>query len=204
MPIIMQCNPNDPGATASGFHAGVFVRETHAGLVVSLFERNGYDDSDFCAVVWNPSAQACETITYATTRGWTYANGASIDASPEVIAAARNWQDAQKNEWREILATHAARIPAKGSRVIVRLSRGKNKHLDGKTGVIFWTGEGYGHNAPPRAGVEIEGQRYFLGSANLYALEDDAPAPYSWADALGKFTAAKHWANRLPALSYSI
>lgn len=204
MAIIMQCNPGDPGAKPSEHFPGVFLRETHRGLVVSLFERNGYDDSDFFAVVWNPEGQRCETISYATTRGWTYANGAKIDASPEVIAAARQWQDAQRSEWRAVINKHASRIPAKGSRVIVRLTRGKNKHLNGKTGVIFWTGEGYGYNAPPRAGVEIDGQRYFLGSANLYAVEDDAPAPCSWAEALGKLSAAKHWENKMPAFSYSI
>lgn len=204
MSIYMQCNPDDPGAMPAQGFPGVFVRETHRGLVVSLFERNGYDDSDFLAVVWNPTAQECETVTYATTRGWTYANGAKVDASPEVIEAARQWQNAQRAEWRQTIETHAARIPAKGSRVIVRLSRGKNKHLSGRAGVIFWTGEGYGHNAPPRAGVEIDGQRYFLGSENLYAIVGDTPAPDSWAQALGKFAAAKHWANQLPALSYSI
>lgn len=204
MPIIMQCEPNDPGAKPAQGFPGVFVRETHTGMVVSLYERNGYDDSDFLAVIWNPETKGCETITYATTRGWTYANGARIDASPEVIEAARQWQAAQVNECRQTIGTHAARIPANGSRVIVRLSRGKNKHLDGKTGIVFWIGEGYGYNAPPRAGVEIEGQRYFLGSANLYAIENDTAAPYSWAEAITKLAAAKYWTNQRPALSYSI
>ena len=42
--------------------------------------------SDFYAVVW--TGERLTSVEYATTRGWTYANGATIDATDEVKAAA--------------------------------------------------------------------------------------------------------------------
>lgn len=57
---------------------------TFSGAVLQKYERNGYDDSDFYAIVWNGSE--IEHVEYATTRGWTYPNGAKVDATPEVLA----------------------------------------------------------------------------------------------------------------------
>lgn len=61
--------------------------ETHQGLVLSLSEANGYDDSDFYAHVWNPQTGKAERILYASTRGWTYDCCAGVDATAEVRAA---------------------------------------------------------------------------------------------------------------------
>lgn len=54
---------------------------TYEGAVLDVYERNGYDDSDFYAIVWDAEKGQIEHVMYATTRGWTYCNGASIDAS---------------------------------------------------------------------------------------------------------------------------
>jgi hypothetical protein len=62
--------------------------ETHKGLCIQDKEMNGYNDSDFYMLVWNPEKQAPEEILYASTRGWTYpAMGSYVDATPEVMAA---------------------------------------------------------------------------------------------------------------------
>lgn len=88
------------------------------GRVVSLREMNGYHDSDFYATY--QSDHGFNEIEYATTRGWTYANGASIDATPEVAerytnmlarAAHRSWvigRWMRRNRRRDALA--AAKI----------------------------------------------------------------------------------------------
>ena len=71
-----------------GFIEGesLYLETSYHGCVVNVSERNGYDDSDFYCTVWDEPTQSFKTFMYATTRGWTYPNGASIDASPELIA----------------------------------------------------------------------------------------------------------------------
>src|SRR5215469_6460049 len=43
----------------------IVLWDTHTGLCLSEFERNGYDDSDFFMVVWNPEKAQPETIMFA-------------------------------------------------------------------------------------------------------------------------------------------
>lgn len=71
---------------------GLWTWDTHVGLCLSDFERNGYDDSDFIMVVWNPEKGAPEQICFASTRGWSYPSyGSKPDATPEVRAAYDAW-----------------------------------------------------------------------------------------------------------------
>src|SRR6266436_6236627 len=65
----------------------LFTYETHNGLCLRNMERNGYDDSDFYMIVWNPLKGEPESVTYATTRGWSYpCYGSYVDATPDVAA----------------------------------------------------------------------------------------------------------------------
>jgi len=94
MAITMECSKDATGAKDvskdHGYPEGKIVVRTFAeGCVLDTWERNGYDDSDFYALIWNEEKQCVESVEYATTRGWTYANGATIDATPEVQAKAR-------------------------------------------------------------------------------------------------------------------
>jgi len=57
----------------------------HEGLVLSTYEKNGYHDSDFYAVVWNPVKKTAESVMYATTSYGSYGNHAIIDASPDLV-----------------------------------------------------------------------------------------------------------------------
>lgn len=50
----------------------LWMCHTHVGLCIMDYERNGYDDSDFYMIVWNPETKQTETIMFATTRGWSY------------------------------------------------------------------------------------------------------------------------------------
>ncbi|UTU07998.1 hypothetical protein CcrC1_gp312 [Caulobacter phage C1] len=71
------------------------MAQTYKGCVLSLGEVNGYHDSDFYAIVWDEADQATRRIEYASTRGWTYDCGASIDATDEVKAAYAAYEEAQ-------------------------------------------------------------------------------------------------------------
>ena len=64
------------------------IETTYEGAVLSTGERNFRDDSDFYAKVWDETTGTVKTVEYATTRGWTYANSADVDATPEVRAKA--------------------------------------------------------------------------------------------------------------------
>lgn len=151
---------NDAGE--SGYFAGscdgpfepLYFARTHIGLVLELGEYNMYDDSDFYAIVWDTAKQRPREVGYATTRGWSYPNGASVDATPEVRAAylafrerLRIEAEARIAEERRIEAEQRAALNAKiqdarsqvahlrGKQVMVR--RGKAK---GTRGELFWIG----------------------------------------------------------------
>lgn len=66
------------------------------GKVLKLREANHYHDSDFFALVWTNDGP--KEVEYASTRGWTYFNGAEIDATEEVLSAYKKWQDKLKAE----------------------------------------------------------------------------------------------------------
>ncbi len=67
----------------------LYMETTYVGCVVAVGERNGYDDSDFIATVWDEDKGQFKTIVYASTRGWTYPNGAKMDAPREL---AEQWR----------------------------------------------------------------------------------------------------------------
>lgn len=99
------------------------------GQVVNTYERNGYDDSDFFATVIDPATMETKDICYATTRGWTYNNGASVDAPEELIQLWRAKKEAEQKA-RADAASAAdeaakAQIPYCGNRVVVTSKRSK-------------------------------------------------------------------------------
>lgn len=85
MGIRVMCSADHPDAkTVKVDGTTVTVRDFADGCVVSLSEANGYHDSDFFATYYDAETDSFKRVMYATTRGWTYAAGASIDATPEV------------------------------------------------------------------------------------------------------------------------
>jgi hypothetical protein len=108
---------------------------TFIGCVLSTYERNGYDDSDFFAIVWDEQKQVVRDVEYATTRGWTYNNSAVVDATDEVKAkAAAHWRGlnrkavesrvraemAKPHIGGEVVVARGRKVP-KGFRGVVRL-----------------------------------------------------------------------------------
>lgn len=121
-----------------------FWIESYKGRVISLTERNGYDDSDFYAqVITDLDTLATDSICYATTRGWTYYNGAAIDASPDLRARydARVQSDrVQAGIERARRETEASeKLPMIGRKVRVTSSRSKVEI--GTEGEVCWFGK---------------------------------------------------------------
>lgn len=122
---------------SDGFYAehpsmqGYVMVETYRGRVVNLREMNAYDDSDFYATVQGNDGKFFE-VMYATTRGWTYANDAVIDASESVKNDYRQWL--RRNHIMERLAIRCNRRELAGS---MQLNRFQLRKLEKGCGVYF-------------------------------------------------------------------
>lgn len=112
---------------------------TWEGRVLRLGEHNWHDDSDFYALVWDDEKAAPREVTYASTRGWTYNNSASVDATPEVRAAYDAWCEALRAEADARIAAERAAEPSKGK--AVRVVRGRKVPV-GTEGDVIWYGDG--------------------------------------------------------------
>lgn len=130
-----------PGCNA-GCHtfSPLYMETTHKGLVLSTGEYNGYDDSDFFAVVWNPVTGTTSRVEYATTRGWTYPNSAVVDATDEVKAAYAAYCEKARKEYAAKKAAEEAAKPAKGK--TLKVVKGRKVPV-GTTGVCIWIGAGH-------------------------------------------------------------
>lgn len=149
-------------------------RESYAGAVLAVFEVNGYDDSDFCAAVW--TGERVISDCYASTRSWTYHNGAQVDATPAVLAAALAWYRARLGD--RLVATARADVlrPAVGKRVRSLATRGKHVGVVGK---VRWMGVDSYHRGPGpkpyRVGIKVEGvdTLHFLGADRVEAIDPE-------------------------------
>lgn len=123
MPITTICNETDAGAvnvtdqwrgSSDDPNFKLFVRTQFTGCVLDTYERNGYDDSDFFAIYWDEASQSVKTMEYGTTRGWTYPNHASVDATPEVIEKSLRFEIARAVPLFVRNDREAAAVPGKG------------------------------------------------------------------------------------------
>lgn len=176
---IRRCKCTSEELNAAGGYSRCANPEiTYAGAVLATGEHNYHDDSDFYAVVWDAAEGRVREVEYATTRGWTYHNGADIDATDDVKAAALAWY----RELWERFAIDDAREEAVtvkyGRRVRSTTKRGKNV---GVVGVAKWFGEapvryGITLDDEQRIGVQVEGERGYR-FVNRKSLEVVDPAP---------------------------
>jgi hypothetical protein len=65
-------------------------QETYKNAVILEREANGYDDSDFFALVWDEETQICKEVQTGTTR-FAWNEYVTVDATDEVIEKARNY-----------------------------------------------------------------------------------------------------------------
>lgn len=131
---------------------------THTGLVLGTYERNGYDDSDFIAAVWNPDTHSIDHIEYDSTRYGGHGH-ATRDADPDTIAQAEAVLAARIAEIDLAQARKDAITPVKGRHVRSTTKRGKNVGVEG---IVMWRGEkrsqyrtwSYGY----RIGIKVAGE----------------------------------------------
>lgn len=172
MPITMMTEATDPAAVKINY-AGqeLFVKTEYVGEVVEVYERNGYDDSDFFAVAFHNGYPI--KIMYATTRGWSYANHAEVDAPPELMEAYAAYRAQRAAERAAHIKGLADLVAKKGDEVLVRVLKGKNLIYDGHTGEVFWVGENkfkrYGHTV----GVKMaDGNKIFVDAERAFKVGD--------------------------------
>jgi len=179
MAIVLMCGKDEPGAYESPGYPGkgIYVQKIAEGAVVALREMNGYDDSDFYATYYDPESDSFKEIMYATTRGWTYAAGAAIDATVEVAAKYEAYLDAQYKAAKKRAAELEAKKPRKGKRCRILAKRGKAAKFAGQVGEIFWTGErrsAYGTwSYGTRVGVDVNGERVFVNEGGIEVVAAD-------------------------------
>lgn len=105
-----------------------------AGAVLDIYERNGRDDSDFVAIVWDEAAGKVRDVEYGTTRFWTYNNSAGVDATEEVKAKAAAYWLARHRATVEVSLRRKYASPYVGAAVTVIRGR---KVPKGSTGTVL-------------------------------------------------------------------
>ncbi len=146
--------------------AGIYgkTEPEYVGCVLSTYERNGYNDSDWYAVCWDEQKQAVVEVEYDTTR----AGGggcAKIDATEETLRKVYRWY---KNIGRSLFDDHTNPETAKKVRKgdTVKVIRGR-KVKKGTVGEVFWLGTRYNQYSrceEDRVGIEVDGERMFLNA----------------------------------------
>lgn len=153
----------------------LFMWETHHGLCLEESEQNGRDDSDFYMTVWDPAKQEPERILFYTTRGWMYPCRAScVDASPDVQAAYRAYQERLEAAARKRHQERLEAMPAKGK--TLRVVKGRKVPV-GTEGRCFWASTQFKRDRvlgvlfmgyEGRVGIETgDGQRHFTDVSNV-------------------------------------
>ena len=179
IPAGTRYEPIQDGQLPHGAKISGWFRYSHEGLVLATGEHNHCDDSDFYAIVWDAEAGLPREIEYATTRGWTYANSATVDATDEIRAAYETYR-------RELArAQSAARDAAEAAtpRVgkTVRVIKGRKIPI-GTVAEVTWYGAGkvYGYGSrdcpPMRVGILAGGQRVYTDASNVEVIAQATPA----------------------------
>jgi hypothetical protein len=177
---------------------------TYENCVLELYERNGSSDSDFIAIVWDEEHQETREVEYATTRGWTYLNGATVDATPEVRAKADAYWKARNRRTLEGIERGKLAKPHVGCRV--RVARGR-KVAPGFEGTVLHVSERV--NAYSRRGraetwalISNDSGAHLIPARHLDVLPDPEAAERQVAAALERFDRTYRHANYRSAAAF--
>ena len=133
MPIFTPVYSNE----RDGGHAEIIeTKETYVGRVLETYEENGYNDSDFYAIVWDDETNSLIHKQFATTRFYSNGYGAKIDATPEIIEKATAERKARFLKSAIEADEETAKTVAKGK--MVEINRGRKNR--GIIGEVFWVG----------------------------------------------------------------
>ena len=112
------------------------TKESYVGRVLETYEENGYNDSDFYAIVWDDETNSLIHKQFATTRFYSNGYGAKIDATPEIIEKATAERKARFLKSAIEKDEETAKTVAKGK--MVEINRGRKNR--GIIGEVFWVG----------------------------------------------------------------
>jgi hypothetical protein len=153
-------SPNQYSADESLYklHAELAHVTSYEGCVLRTGEHNWYDDSDFYAMVWDEPTHSVKKITYATTRGWTYHNGAVVDATEDNRAKAEAYEGTRlailfAEELRDEKLAALKELKT-GVEVKSLTTRGKNKGVVGYVQKVMKSSYGPGDVV----GIQVEGE----------------------------------------------
>lgn len=142
----------------------------YEGCVLDTRQMNGYDDSDFYALCWDEAEGRVVRYTYASTRCWTYMNGAVVDAPAELRM--RLAERAAEKVASSVASTEAAVRAEVMQGATVKVTGGRS--YIGREGKVFWKGEKknpYTRVWEMRVGVEDADGRFFLPMAQVTVTE---------------------------------
>ena len=117
-------------------NGGYEDKVSHVGSTLYTYERNGYDDSDWYAVVYNQGTDTLEHVEFATTRHHCEGNRAVVDALPEIAEAAHKLMTEENFKAlveREKANRQQVQISSK-----VKVVKGRT--AKGNVGFVFWIG----------------------------------------------------------------
>lgn len=114
----------------------LYMETSRVGLVVETGERNFHDDSDFLAVYWDREARMLKSVTYGTTRGWSYPNHAEVDATPEVLAEVEAYRAECRIKAEAYRAAAEAKMVREGRRVTCLGKSTKGVYAKGDQGTV--------------------------------------------------------------------
>ena len=112
------------------------TKETYTERVLEVYEDNGYNDSDFYAVVWDDEQNCLIHKQYATTRFYSEGYGAKVDATPEIIEKA----NAEKAKYFLKYAIENDLENAKSVKIGKKVEVTRGRKNRGTIGEVFWVG----------------------------------------------------------------
>jgi hypothetical protein len=150
------------------FNNGV---ESYKGCVLAEYEDNGYNDSDFYAIVWDYENNRLKSVLFGTTRAggnW----GCSVDATPEVVALAKKAKEEQIALDKLEFNLRLEGVAEKGKLATIAGVKGKKSGLNNSQGIIFWVGADsyapYYAKDALRVGIEVNGEKHFVSGKNVF------------------------------------
>ena len=138
-------------------NGGYEDKVSHVGCTLYTYERNGYHDSDWYAVVYNQGTDSIEHIEYATTRFNSDGCSATVDALPEIAEAAHKLLT--EENFRVLVEREKANRQQVKIASKVKIVKGKT--AKGNVGFVFWIGarQRFGSNEIRKVGVRYSDKR---------------------------------------------
>ncbi len=150
-------------------HALDDMEVSYEGKVFNWYERNGYEDSDWYAEVWDDEKNAPKAVLFDTTRCGC-AGHAEIDATPDVLRKLYRWYKKNATIDFDMRNEEMAQKPAKGDQVMVIKGRKVKK---GTIAEVFWAGtrfNPYSYQDEERVGLVVDGEKVFISAENVEVL----------------------------------